>query len=255
MRLLGHPKARSKEIVGHDARIVEVHPAEHVVHYLADNEPGSSGSPVFALDGDNVIALHHVGSEKYSEGVLIAPIYTEIKQWLPGGGGSGPNPGPTSTPPAEPTDVPVAWQKLSDSLASAPALPFQASQKHYRIGQEMRLSFDLLQEGYLNVVAVDENGETTVLFPNRYEHDNHRARQCNDPVNSCSGVNLAMETLDEHCNGRVSETRCWGFRWCSRSAVAQCWKRPVKSRSARCRQRVTLLCGLPMWRRLAWSAP
>lgn len=78
-----HPRARSKEISRQDSKVLGKNTV--LIHYHADTEAGSSGSPVFEAGGDQVIALHHVGNTalQYNEGILMSAIYPEIKQWVP----------------------------------------------------------------------------------------------------------------------------------------------------------------------------
>ncbi|MBU0498701.1 MAG: serine protease [Gammaproteobacteria bacterium] len=86
--VIQHPQGRSKEVARQNANILKTDPT--VVHYLADTEGGSSGSPVFLQGSDQVIALHHVGvSGRYNEGVLMGRIIPEIRQWLPKGKSEG----------------------------------------------------------------------------------------------------------------------------------------------------------------------
>lgn len=94
--VIQHPYGREKEISRVDSEIAQ---ADHVVlHYYADTEPGSSGSPVFSINGRKIIALHHAGQCRaenfdatlgckkfdFNEGVIIGLIKNEIKQYLPG---------------------------------------------------------------------------------------------------------------------------------------------------------------------------
>lgn len=54
--IVQHPRGEKKQIALRENRIVDV--LESFLHYEADTEPGSSGSPVFD-DGWEVVALHH----------------------------------------------------------------------------------------------------------------------------------------------------------------------------------------------------
>ena len=82
VKIIQHPAGRSKEIVTSNTAVVQVQ--NPWVHYLADTEGGSSGSPVFALNGEKIIALHHAGvKNKYNEGVVISFIANEIARYLP----------------------------------------------------------------------------------------------------------------------------------------------------------------------------
>ncbi|HMI98991.1 MAG TPA: DNA/RNA non-specific endonuclease [Gaiellaceae bacterium] len=56
--IIQHPKGEKKQVALRENRIVDV--LEDFLHYAADTEPGSSGSPVFN-DQWEVVALHHAG--------------------------------------------------------------------------------------------------------------------------------------------------------------------------------------------------
>jgi endonuclease G len=85
-----HPDGRFKEVVIRENRLVSR--LDTVLHYLADTEPGSSGSPVFNNEWQ-VIALHHWGgpwrqtkddrgrriSTEVNEGIRISAIVKELK--------------------------------------------------------------------------------------------------------------------------------------------------------------------------------
>ena len=95
VKLISHPRGRSKEIVRRNTQIVDI-PADHplatvpfAIVYLADSEPGSSGSPVFLREGTGVIAIHHSGWTRgdvptFNAGTLMSHIVPEIRPWLPG---------------------------------------------------------------------------------------------------------------------------------------------------------------------------
>jgi len=80
VKVIQHPRGRSKEIARQQSAIVGHFPT--ALHYIADTDGGSSGSPVFLLQGNVVIALHHVGTKQYNEGILIRTIVPEIRNWL-----------------------------------------------------------------------------------------------------------------------------------------------------------------------------
>lgn len=78
--IVQHPRGAKKQIVLRENRLVDI--PETVVHYAADTEPGSSGSPVFN-DQWEVVALHHASvatpqhAPEYSflnEGIRISRI-------------------------------------------------------------------------------------------------------------------------------------------------------------------------------------
>lgn len=54
--VIQHPKGQHKQIAIQENKIVSIHPS--VIRYIADTEPGSSGSPVYN-NMWRVIALHH----------------------------------------------------------------------------------------------------------------------------------------------------------------------------------------------------
>ncbi len=87
--IVQHPDGRLKEVVLRENRLVSR--LSHVLHYVADTEPGSSGSPVFNNEWQ-AIALHHWGEPwrqkqtadgkpvpKYvNEGIRISAIVDEL---------------------------------------------------------------------------------------------------------------------------------------------------------------------------------
>ncbi|MBL4658851.1 MAG: trypsin-like peptidase domain-containing protein [Alcanivoracaceae bacterium] len=93
--VIQHPSAREKEVSRVQSSIVKRE--GFVLHYYADTEPGSSGSPVFNLKGIKLIALHHAGAciaahkksnnmcsqYDFNEGIDITKIKKEIAQYLP----------------------------------------------------------------------------------------------------------------------------------------------------------------------------
>lgn len=66
--IVQHPAGRRKEVVVNGNRIVAV--TDVAIHYLADTEGGSSGSPVFNQRWE-LIALHHAGGAQDNVGVRI----------------------------------------------------------------------------------------------------------------------------------------------------------------------------------------
>ncbi|GMG81359.1 hypothetical protein LNKW23_05720 [Paralimibaculum aggregatum] len=81
VKIIQHPDGRPKEIVLEDTEMVQQDAL--FMHYMADTEGGSSGSPVFELAGERVIGLHHVGTRSYNEGVRMARIAEEVALYLP----------------------------------------------------------------------------------------------------------------------------------------------------------------------------
>ena len=79
--IIQHPRGRPKEIVRKNSSITKVYPT--AIHYEADTEGGSSGSPVFIKNSRHVIALHHSGrAGHHNEGILMKRIYPEIKSFI-----------------------------------------------------------------------------------------------------------------------------------------------------------------------------
>lgn len=93
VNIVQHPDARLKEIVVRENALVARRP--FALHYLADTEPGSSGSPVFNDQWD-VIALHHWGvphrelklpdgtalNRDVNEGIRASAIVQELRTAL-----------------------------------------------------------------------------------------------------------------------------------------------------------------------------
>lgn len=89
--IVQHPKGRRKEVVLRENRLVARQDA--VLHYIADTQDGSSGSPVFNNEWQ-VIALHHWGgpgplavrslmsdrSAELNEGVRISSIVADLDE-------------------------------------------------------------------------------------------------------------------------------------------------------------------------------
>src|SRR5262245_57981505 len=90
VNIIQHPKGRYKEVVLRENRLVAS--ADEALHYVADTEPGSSGSPVFNNQWQP-IALHHWGGPFHSvvddkgkrvprevnEGIRVSSIVAKIK--------------------------------------------------------------------------------------------------------------------------------------------------------------------------------
>lgn len=81
VKIIQHPAGRPKEIVVDDTAVVGF-PGKFI-HYRADTEGGSSGSPVFALNGDRIIGLHHAGTPVRNEAARIDVIAELIEIYLP----------------------------------------------------------------------------------------------------------------------------------------------------------------------------
>lgn len=92
--IIQHPDGRFKEVVLRENRLVSR--LDFALHYIADTEPGSSGSPVFNNDWE-VIALHHwggpwrerpagsgPGNREINEGIRISAIVEHLRTIEPG---------------------------------------------------------------------------------------------------------------------------------------------------------------------------
>ncbi len=93
VNIIQHPDGDYKQVVIRENRIV--HRGDNVLHYIADTEPGSSGSPVFN-DLWQVVALHHWGTPHrqtsadgrrlgtdVNEGIRISAIVRELEAAAP----------------------------------------------------------------------------------------------------------------------------------------------------------------------------
>jgi endonuclease G, mitochondrial len=99
VNVIQHPEGDFKQVVVRENAVVSR--LATVLHYLADTQPGSSGSPVFN-DQWEVIALHHWGepflqtttadgrpvSKDVNEGVRISAIARRLATERTGGGGA-----------------------------------------------------------------------------------------------------------------------------------------------------------------------
>jgi endonuclease G, mitochondrial len=83
--IVQHPRGQKKQVALRENRIVDG--GEHFLHYTADTEPGSSGSPVFN-DQWEVVALHHASvrapehpefGHVLNEGVRVTAILRAVK--------------------------------------------------------------------------------------------------------------------------------------------------------------------------------
>jgi endonuclease G len=92
--IIQHPQGRFKELVLRENRLA--HRTDAMLHYIADTEGGSSGSPVFNNEWQ-VIALHHWGGpsqdftddtgqpvpQQVNEGIRASRIVAEIEARAP----------------------------------------------------------------------------------------------------------------------------------------------------------------------------
>jgi endonuclease G len=99
--IIQHPRGRYKEVVLRENRLVARDETMQVLHYIADTEPGSSGSAVFNNDWE-AIALHHWGgpyrevktpdgrplSREINEGIRISAIVKDLRQRSKSAGGT-----------------------------------------------------------------------------------------------------------------------------------------------------------------------
>jgi endonuclease G len=91
--IVQHPEGRPKQIVIRDNNLVARDETLQVLHYIADTEPGSSGSPVFNNEWEP-IALHHWGGphletkgidgrllrSEVNEGIRISAIVKTLRR-------------------------------------------------------------------------------------------------------------------------------------------------------------------------------
>ncbi|MDJ0638063.1 MAG: DNA/RNA non-specific endonuclease [Paracoccaceae bacterium] len=88
--IVQHPRGRFKEVVLRENRLVNRF--DDALHYVADTEPGSSGSPVYNSEWQ-MIALHHWGgpwidqapgaSFEINEGIRTSSIVRKLKDRMP----------------------------------------------------------------------------------------------------------------------------------------------------------------------------
>jgi endonuclease G, mitochondrial len=92
VNIVQHPDGREKEVVLRENQLVGRPKGGIVLHYVADTEPGSSGSPVCNVLWQ-VVALHHWGGphrtlfdvrgqrvpETVNEGIRISAIYLDLR--------------------------------------------------------------------------------------------------------------------------------------------------------------------------------
>lgn len=163
--IIQHPSGRAKSVVTRDNQLVAVYPDEAVVHYRADTEPGSSGSPVLLAGGDTVVALHHAGIPNYNEGILMSAIYAVISPCLKVGAKD------TRACPvpawADALDLAEQGKRRGQQLILRADPPVQ------RIRDTVRFSLQIPRAGYLTLLSLDESGEGVALLPNQY-HPNNR---------------------------------------------------------------------------------
>jgi endonuclease G, mitochondrial len=80
VNIVQHPQGRFKEVVLRENQLVAR--LKEVLHYVADTEPGSSGSPVFNSEWE-VIALHHWGGPwRQKVGLDGKPLKREINEGI-----------------------------------------------------------------------------------------------------------------------------------------------------------------------------
>lgn len=77
--IVQHPQGRFKEIVLRENRLVNRF--DDCLHYVADTEPGSSGSPVYNSEWQ-MIALHHWGGPWVDGGNIADPQIYEINEGI-----------------------------------------------------------------------------------------------------------------------------------------------------------------------------
>lgn len=124
VKIIQHPAGRPKEIVTNNTDIINCQgkfsSEQAFMCYLADTEGGSSGSPVFDLEGSKIIALHHSGMEgRFNLGTKIVYIAEKIKSYLPVTGTAS----TSNNAPAKPASAPAP----ASTAPAAPAAPPKAA--------------------------------------------------------------------------------------------------------------------------------
>jgi endonuclease G, mitochondrial len=80
--IIQHPQGRPKELVVRENNLISRDETAQVLHYLADTEKGSSGSPV-CNNGWEPIALHHWGEPALEmEGILGEPLRSDVNEGI-----------------------------------------------------------------------------------------------------------------------------------------------------------------------------
>jgi endonuclease G len=79
VNIVQHPDGDYKQVVVRENRIL--HRGDTVLHYLADTEPGASGSPVFN-DEWQVVALHHWGGPHREIAANGRPLRTDVNEGI-----------------------------------------------------------------------------------------------------------------------------------------------------------------------------
>lgn len=79
VNVVQHPDGDYKQVVVRESRIL--HRGDSVLHYLADTEAGSSGSPVFN-DEWQVVALHHWGGPHRQQTLNGQPLRTDVNEGI-----------------------------------------------------------------------------------------------------------------------------------------------------------------------------
>lgn len=166
VKVIQHPRGREKEFSRKDAGVVARYASRNVLHYRADTEPGSSGSPVFSAGGERVIALHHAGRrDQYNEGMLMSKIVADLARrgitidgTQPAGAGSA---GPGEN-----------WRQLDAIARASKPLEVRANRSVYRYGDHLEFDIEVPDVGYLYVFNIDGQDTVTQLYPNSYETDN-----------------------------------------------------------------------------------
>jgi endonuclease G len=81
MYVLQHPKGGPMTLALSTNGVTWIDPGQATVQYTTRTAGGSSGSPCFNANWD-LVALHHAGSSSKGEGILMRPIFEQIKEFL-----------------------------------------------------------------------------------------------------------------------------------------------------------------------------
>ena len=67
------------------------------------------------------------------------------------------------------------WQGMVTMAQNGAAFPVALNQTRFVKGDILEMTFDIPQEGYLNVININAQDEATILFPNRFHAENRVA--------------------------------------------------------------------------------
>ena len=182
VKIISHPRGRSKEIVRNNSQIVAVpsliNRYPFLLAYLADSEQGSSGAPVFLRDGTGVIAIHHsawsnsiTGDPLFNAGSLMSYIVPEIQQYLPNAPIVPDPPDPVPRPADLIVEAPVVTDAalrpgesftLSATVRNQGGAPSTATTLRFYQSTDTTITTADTEIGTANVGALDPDGTATL---------------------------------------------------------------------------------------------